>query len=215
MHHLKKISGLFLTIGLLALSACGAGSAAKPTVDTAPIYTQLASTALAYQTQTALAMPTATSTPQVSPTPQGTDTPLITITPLPGTPSVTPPAVNTLQATSQASCDNMQYITDVNYLDGYAAAPGEVMGKTWKVKNLGPCTWNQDYVLAFGYGGEGTGWDTTRPVHLDNLVLPGETVEITVTLKTPTASGEYGAYFRLRNDNDFFFGPYLSILIKV
>ena len=109
----------------------------------------------------------------------------------------------------------MQYITDVNYLDGYAAAPGEVMGKTWKVKNLGPCTWNQDYVLAFGYGGEGTGWDTTRPVHLDNLVLPGETVEITVTLKTPTASGEYGAYFRLRNDNDFFFGPYLSILIKV
>ena len=72
------IPGLLIALSLLTLSACGGGAAVKPTVDTAPIYTQIASTALALQTQTVLARPPATNTPQVSPTPEATNTPLIT-----------------------------------------------------------------------------------------------------------------------------------------
>ena len=106
MKRLTKISWLLIALTLLGLSACGGGSAAAtPTVDTALIFTQIASTALALQTQTVLAMPTATSTPQISATPQKTNTPLITDTPLPGTvsASATPLPLNTPLATSQTS----------------------------------------------------------------------------------------------------------------
>ena len=215
MKHLTKIYGLLIAFSLFALSACGGGPAATATVDTAPIYTQIASTALALQTQTVLARPTATNTPEVASTLEATNTPLVTDTPQPGTPSVTALATKKPQATSQASCDNMQGIADVTIPDGYVAAPGELLLKTWTVKNLGPCTWNEDYDLAFGYGGDGTDWNETKPVNLTSKVLPGETVDITVSLEAPKMKGAYGAYFRMRNDKGLFFGNYIWISIQV
>jgi hypothetical protein len=216
MKHLAKISWLVTAFALVGLSACGGGgAAATPTVDTGPIFTQIASTALVLQTQTALVMPTATFTPQVSPTAQATNTPLITDTPLPGTPSATPLTLNTPRATSQASNDNMAYVADLTIPDGYVAAPGETMVKTWTVKNLGPSTWNQDYLLIFGWGGQGTDWNTTKPVNLSKLALPGETIDISVSLKAPTASGEYVAVFRLQNDKGFNFPPGQQVSIDI
>ena len=219
MKHFTKISWLLIAFALLTLAACGGGgAAATPTVDTAPIITQIALTALALQTQTAMAIPPTqaiTNTPKASATPETTNTPLITGTPLPGAPSATPLALNTPKATLQAGCDNMVGVTDVTIPDGYAAASGEVMVKTWRVKNLGPCTWNQDYLLVFGWGGQGTNWNTTKSVNLSDVVLPGDTIDISVTLTAPTDSGEYAAAFRLQNDNGFNFGPAQTIDIKV
>ena len=216
MKKLTKISWLLMTLALLALPACGGGGlATTPTVDTAPIFTQIASTALALQTQTLMAAPTATDTPQASPTLNATNTPLPTGTLLPGTPSVTVTATKAPLATGGPACDNMAYVADLTIPDGYVAVPGEIMDKTWNIKNTGPCTWNQDYVLIFGWGGAGTAWDGIKPVHLFNPVKPGETYEITVTLKAPTAKGQYGAIFRLQNDKGINFGSDLSILINV
>jgi hypothetical protein len=181
----------------------------------APIYTQIASTALAMQTQTAQALPAATDTPQVSSIPEATNPSLLTGTPPPGTPSATPIVLNTPLATTQASCDNMKYIADVTYQDGYVAAPGEYMFKTWTVKNLGPCTWNKNYALVFGWGGIGTDWKTIGRVNLTDKVLPGENIDITVSLTAPKANGEYSAAFRLQNDKGFNFGPSLTMDIQV
>jgi hypothetical protein len=217
MKHLIKISWLLIAIPLLALSACGGGGlAATPTVDTAPIYTQIAATALAMQAQTALAVPTATNTPQASPTPEVTSTPQSADTPLPGTASATPAGASTPKATSQASCDNMQYVADVTYPDGYVATPGEYMIKTWTVKNLGPCTWNKDYGLIFGWGGVGTNWKKIGFVNLTKVVKPGETIEISVSLTAPEDAGEYGAFFVLQNDKGVNFpSTPLTVYIKV
>ena len=218
MKRLTKISWLLIALTLLGLSACGGGkAAATPTVDTAPIFTQIASTALALQTQTVLAMPTSTSTPQISATPQKTNTPLITDTPLPGTvsASATPLPLNTPLATSQTSCDNMKYIADVTIPDGYVAAPGEVMKKTWTVQNLGPCTWTENYKLIFGWGGQGTNWNTTQPVNLSKVVAQGENIDITVSLSAPSASGEYVAVFKLQNDKGFNFPQGQQVTIDI
>ena len=91
MKRIPKISWLFMAFSLLALSACGSGGApVAPTVDTAPIFTQVALTAIALQTQIAQAVPSATDTPLASPTPQATNTPTATNTPLPtSTPTAT------------------------------------------------------------------------------------------------------------------------------
>jgi hypothetical protein len=91
MKRFTKISWLFMAFGLLALSACGGGTPAAPTVDTAAIFTQVAGTAWAFQTQTAQAVPTATSTPMATPTQEATHTPIIIITETP-LPSSTPTA---------------------------------------------------------------------------------------------------------------------------
>ena len=223
MNHLSKISGLLVALGLLALSACGGGEAAKPTVDAAPIYTQIASTAMALQTQTVQAQPTATvtNTPQVSPTPEVTNTPLLTDTPLAGTPasgtpSVTPQTQTTPKVTSKASCDNMQYVADVTYPDGEVVYPGINMIKTWSVKNTGPCAWNKNYGLVFGWGGVGTDWNTAGFVNLTKAVNVGETIDISVSLEAPKAKGTYGAYFVMQNDKGVNFpSAPLTIFITV
>jgi hypothetical protein len=92
MKHCVKIYWFFMAFTLLALSACGSGGVtAMPTVDTAPIFTQIASTAVALQTQVALAaVPPVSNTPEASPTPEATNTPVLTDTPLPSsTPTAT------------------------------------------------------------------------------------------------------------------------------
>ena len=234
MKRLTKISWLFVALTLLGLSACGGTSAATtPTVDTNQIFTQIASTALALQTQTVLAMPPATSTSPASPVPQMTNTPLITDTPLPGAPTATiavttaataaatiaatatPLTLKTPLATSQTSCDNMKYVADVTIPDGYVAARGEVMKKTWTVQNIGPCTWTQDYKLIFGWGGQGTNWSTTQPVNLSKVVAPGENIDITVELSAPSAAGEYVGVFKLQNAKGFNFPPGQQVTIDI
>jgi hypothetical protein len=216
VNRITKVTWFLVIITGLVLSGCsGGGTANVPTVDAGPIYTEIASTAMALQTQTVQALPTATNTPNPSPTPVATSTPLITNTPLPAPASATPLGMNTAVATSQASCDNMAYVTDATIPDGYVAKPGEIMKKTWTIKNLGPCTWNQDYVLLFAWGGVGTNWDSAKPGHIPYLVRPGETVDISIELKAPSDSGTYGAFFRFQNDKGSNFGPILTILIKV
>lgn len=218
MKRLTKISWLWTALIVLALPACGGfgASGATATIDTGPIFTEIASTALALQTQTVLAYPSPTDTPQTSPTPEATNTPLFTDTPLPGTPSVTATPLNTLSST-QDSCDNLQYIADVTIPDGYSAQPGETLEKTWSVKNLGPCTWTADYALVYAYGGAGTDWNKLKPQPLSKTVAPGDTINITIVLKAPKVHGDYGAYFIMQNDKGANFPPLqvLTIFIKV
>jgi hypothetical protein len=216
MKGFRRITWLLCVIPLLLLAACsGEKPTATPTVDTAPVLTQIAQTALAYQTQTMQAQPTATNTPLPPTTPEATHTPLITDTPQPDAASATPQASNTPKATLSASCDNMAYVADVTIPDGYQAAPGEYMQKTWKVKNLGPCKWTTGYKIVFGYGGDKTEWKSSSPGYVPNEVASGQTVDLTVSLKAPTTKGEYGAYFRMVNDKGVPFGPWITIYIRV
>jgi hypothetical protein len=129
--------------------------------------------------------------------------------------SATPFTISTLAGTQSAACDNAIGISDVTYPDGSEVVAGAPFEKTWRVKNLGPCNWDQDYVLIFGWGGDGTNWNTTPPSHFTAIVLPGETIDISVTLRAPTAAGNYGASFRLQNDKGFNFGPVQTVVVVV
>jgi hypothetical protein len=104
MKHMKKISWFLMAFALIALTACGGGAVA-PTVDTAPLFTQVAGTAQVLQTQVAQdatviagnalqPAPTLAATPtlQPTPTPAATDTPLVAPTPQPTNTPLPPPA---------------------------------------------------------------------------------------------------------------------------
>jgi hypothetical protein len=215
MSRFAKLTWFTVVFILFGLTACGGGT---PTNDPSLVYTQIWQTVEAAQTQTALAAsptPRITNTPTVSPTLRATNTPLLTNTSLPGVPSATPFTISTSAGTQSAACDNAIFISDVTYPDGAEVVAGAPFIKTWKVKNTGPCTWDQDYRLVFGWGGVGTNWNTTPPSQFTAIVLPGETLEISVTLKASTTAGNYAAFFRLQNDKGFNFGPSLTVVVTV
>ena len=215
MSRFIKLTWLLMAFILLGLASCGGGT---PTTDPSLAMTQIWQTVEVKQTQTALAAtstPSITNTPAVSPTPAATNTPLLTPTLLPGVPSATAFTISTPAGTQSAACDNAVGVTDVTYPDGSEVTAGAPFVKTWRVKNLGPCTWDQDYRLIFGWGGTDTNWNTTAPSYFTEIVLPGETIDISVTLTAPTEAGNYAAAFRLQNDKGYNFGPEQTVLVTV
>lgn len=221
MSRLGKATWLWTALLLLAISACGKGTAAPTPVSAEIIFTQAAETVVVQLTETAIAVPptqAVTATPLVSETPQATHTPLLSPTPQPGTPSATLLGFATLPGPTQVSCDNFQFVTDVTYPDGMSVPAGSSFVKTWRVKNLGPCTWNKGYHLVFGWGGAGTNWSNAPAVAFPGVINPGDNMEISVTLTAPTKAGNYSAAFRLQNANGYILAPlnvYLTVVIKV
>jgi hypothetical protein len=211
--YLVKKSWLLLFCILLALTACGGGLATTPTVDTASIYTQLAATSFFMSTQTAKA---ASPTPAETATRSITNTPLLTDTPLPGTPSATvySLATATSMLNQDSTCDNYKFVSE-NFPDGSEVFPDSPFTKNWRITNLGPCTWNQNYHIIFGWGGVDTTWNTVKPVPFAKVVVPGDSIELDVVLKAPKTSGSYAAAFRLQNDKGYNFGLSLTVVVKV
>ncbi|HCB01388.1 MAG TPA: hypothetical protein DEP19_03305 [Anaerolineae bacterium] len=122
-------------------------------------------------------------------------TPTVTGTP----PSPTPTKTGTVQPNA---CDRAQFIADVTVPDGTSFAPGIGFSKTWRLKNVGTCTWT-NYSLIFDSGEKMGGNDSYL---ISNTVAPGQTVDITIQLTSPTTAGTYRGYWKLRNNTGVPFG---------
>ena len=130
-----------------------------------------------------------------------TVTPTVTGTPPTVTPTSTAPTVTSTVPPS--SCDKVQFIADVTVPDGKIYAPGTVFNKTWRLKNIGSCTWTTSYQLVF-YSGEKMGGPDS--LAFPKSVAPGQTVDITVTLTAPTTAGTYRGYWMFKNASGALFG---------
>jgi hypothetical protein len=53
-----------------------------------------------------------------------------------------------------ATCDWAQFIADVTVPDGTTYAPGATFRKTWRLRNIGTCTWTTSYSLVFDSGAQ-------------------------------------------------------------
>ena len=120
---------------------------------------------------------------------------------LPGTVFATRPVAAT------AGCDAAEFVADVTIPDGTSFAPGAALIKTWRLKNIGTCTWSTSYAIVF-YAGTKMGAPSV--VNLPTSVAPGATVDVTVNMTAPTTSGHYRGYWMLRNASNVLFGvgPY-------
>ncbi|MBN2043536.1 MAG: hypothetical protein JW757_00845 [Anaerolineales bacterium] len=95
--------------------------------------------------------------------------------------------------------DFAEFIADVTIPDYSEVLVGEEITKTWRIKNAGTTTWTTDYVLEFEKG-EKLGASTQIP--LEKEVAPGETIDISIDFKVPTATGEYTSYWILKNEDN-------------
>ena len=126
--------------------------------------------------------PTATLDRVQSATPQ----PTATIQLISATPPSTP--------TSQVTCNAATFVADVTIPDGTAVVPEQSFIKTWRIKNVGSCSWSTAYSLVFASGDHLGG---PASVNFPVGVKPNETIDLSVTLFAPKAQGKYTGNWQL------------------
>jgi len=110
------------------------------------------------------------------------------------------------------SCDIAQFVDDVTIPDGTILKPNETFTKTWRLKNVGTCTWTSSYTVVFS-GGDSMSGPATQA--LAGSVNPGQTVDISINLTAPAADGDYTGNWKLRNASGVLFSQfYVDIKVK-
>ena len=61
-------------------------------------------------------------------------------------------AGNVAIAHAASACNAAQFVADVTIPDGTYITAGANFVKTWRLKNVGTCTWNTSYALVFDSG---------------------------------------------------------------
>jgi hypothetical protein len=181
-----------IIVAVLVLSACNMPSTTQPTEQVNPnaVFTAAAQTVVAQLTQGALLNPTSPH-PTVAPPTNTPSAPTNTPQTLGGPTNTSAPVV-----VPTTGCDAAQFITDVTIPDGTSFAAGATFVKTWRLKNIGTCTWSSSYALVFD---SGTVMGGASSVPLASSVAPGGSIDVSVNLQAPSADGTYKGFWGLTN----------------
>jgi Ig-like domain from next to BRCA1 gene len=154
--------------------------------------TGAAQTVAAELTQLAIQQTIAPPVTDTPAPPTNTLPPPVTDTPVPPTPTPTP-----------ACTDQATFITDVTIPDNTYMSPSTGFTKTWRLKNIGTCTWTTGYALVFDSGNIMSG---PASQNLSGNVAPGASVDLSVVLTSPASNGTHRGNWKLRNDKGTIFG---------
>ncbi len=137
-------------------------------------------------------------------------TPTPTPTPLPPVllPAIEPPTATPTPTPTphpiQTNCTNrIQFVKDVTVPDNKQIKAGAPFIKTWRLKNVGTCTWTPEYALVFA-GGEQMGGPDQQPLGVS--VKPGKTIDLSVSLTAPLKKGKYSGKWFLQTPDGSKFG---------
>jgi hypothetical protein len=200
--------GILLLVLISACGFLGAQQTSQPS-DLQGLYTQAAQTVQAQLTQQAIETLVAQLTQvsgQSSATPApptaAPDQPTAT-QPAPTSAPPTPVPPTSTPAPTPIPCDWAQFVSDLTVSDGSVFVPNAVFTKSWRIRNIGACSWNSDYSLIFA---SGTSMSDRSVFSLPGRVRPGEAVDLSVTLDAPEKPGHYRSYWMLRNEDGQVFG---------
>jgi hypothetical protein len=82
-------------------------------------------------------------------------------------------------------------------------SPGTVFTKTWRLQNIGTCTWTSAYSLVFDSGSQMSG---PASQNLTATVAPGQNADLSVMLTAPSAPGRYRGFWKLKDGSGAVFG---------
>ncbi len=102
-----------------------------------------------------------------------------------------------------SKCDAAQFLSDVTYPDGSNISSNTPFVKTWRIKNVGTCTWTTAYAIVFSSGDV---MSAPSAVALAGSVAPGQFIDVSVPLVAPNKDGNYVGYWKMRNANGSLFG---------
>jgi putative lipoic acid-binding regulatory protein len=194
----------FILLGAIFLTGCSGIGLNDEVSKLVPTYAEQTLQALSIQ-QTLTSYETLvsqlTQVAQVTPTPEDTaTTPEDTATAEPTT------AAPTATPTESVPCNWAAYVRDVTIPDNTKMDPGTPFTKTWRIKNIGSCTWTTDYDFVFV---SGNSMNASTRIGLPVTVAPGQTLDISVLMQAPNVDGFYAGYWMLvdASGNQFGIGP--------
>ena len=134
--------------------------------------------------------------------PTETSTPTQTSTPIPTLDRTRPPIQT---PTSDLACNVAAagQPIDITIPDDTKLAPNTSFSKTWRLKNVGTCTWSRLYTLTF-FSGNSLNAQYTH--YLLQPVEPGDTVDLTVDMVAPEKIGLYQSNWMLGDPDGVLFG---------
>jgi hypothetical protein len=97
-----------------------------------------------------------------------------------------------------------EFVADVTIPDNTIFKPNDGFKKTWELKNIGTCTWDNEYELFYYPGGDPM--EGPESIKLTEAIEPGDTVRLTVALRAPSDPGTYFSYWMLRDSYGVQFG---------
>jgi hypothetical protein len=201
----------FLALGafVLAMLACNISLDTGDAMSQEQIDTMAAQTMSFLQWQTYAALGTQAPPPVADtqePPPAADGTPTETVLPsVTWTGTQHPSNTFTPSATLTAvPCNWVQFISDVTIPDDWETTPNDHFTKTWRLKNIGSCTWTSGYDLVFDHGDQ-MGAPASQQLTA-GTVAPGQTIDVSVDLVSPAADGTYQGYFKLKASDSTIFG---------
>lgn len=132
------------------------------------------------------------------------------VPPLP-TPTPVPTAVVTPTKAPVACYDAMAFVGDVTVPDGTQMQPGQDFDKIWRLQNIGTCSWNSTYRIAFVQGDRMDGKDE----YVKGTVAPGQTYDMVIDQTAPNSPGTYQGVWEMRNGQNVPFGQRIWVKITV
>ena len=169
---MKPVGRLLIVpvILIIASLACNLPFTGNSTPDAAATLNQLYTAAA--QTQQALVTQTRSSTPVTTAT-----NPFPTLSS--PTPSLTPAPV--------ILCNSATFVKDVTVSDGTIIGRSANFTKTWRIQNVGTCSWTPSYALVF-VGGDSL--DAPSSLGISDYVNPGQTIDLSVNMTAPNRNGQ-------------------------
>ena len=191
----KKSVFVILLILASALSACNFPLAYEDTED---VENSVAETVAAIEAEEELVViPTLPLLP--------TSTPISVVTSVPD-------AVETAKPIPTKVPCNSAYFVYETVPDDTKYSPGATFDKGWTLRNVGYCTWDSDYKLAFDRGDKMNGPDAKE---IGAEVEPNEEVEIILSLTAPSKAGTYRGHWMLQTDDGADIGPmWVQIIVE-
>ena len=178
-----KISFFYLLI-IIGLTACTNTAETKPTLS--PVFTP--------QSATPYITPSRTITSTV--TKATTLTPVATLTPIPLETIIPTP-------TDQSDCTNVgRFIDDVTIPDNTNLKKEEAFNKTWRVRNVGTCTWNERYLFVFWKGSQMSASGSSKM----GETAPGKMTDISIEMIAPKTDGVFMGVYQFQDPNGNRFG---------
>ncbi|MCA9949327.1 MAG: transporter substrate-binding domain-containing protein [Anaerolineales bacterium] len=116
--------------------------------------------------------------------------------------------------------DGMAFIADLNMNDQNMTnpakmLPGQTFRKGWRVQNIGTCTWDSTYALAYVAGNVSAARMGGTSVSVVGEVRQGETYDFWVDLVAPTIPGIYQGFWSMRNGEGEYFGSRIWVGVEV
>lgn len=211
-----------LTLALFSLLLLGmfTGCASKPTPsidkvattsapDAGLVFTQAAQTADEMMTEVLASI----STPSSTPGPTLTSTFALPTFPGPAELDSTPfYYLLTPSPTETPSQELDCKVLWQSVIDGKQIGPGVTFSVAWTITNTGTTAWDPEQV-DFTYL-SGTKMNQSPLVQLPTTVGPGETVTLSVDMRTPNKTSRYTTVWSLRRGEDYFCNVLLTISVS-